>query len=92
MLLLYNIKKAKGFDMSTLDKVIDSFKLSGTEDGKIEVATLNEPYGEGSESVVSVGIFLNSDPKTLNPNWKVHIPKSNIDEVIEALKKAKEAL
>ncbi len=78
--------------MSTLDKVIDTFKLSGTENGKIEVATIKEPYGEGSESVASIGIFLNSDPDTLNPNWKVHIPKSNIDAVIEALKKAKEEL
>ncbi len=78
--------------MSTLDKVIDTFKLSGTEDGKIEIATIKEPYGEGSESVASIGIFLNSDPDTITPNWKVHIPKSNIDAVIAALQKAKEAL
>ena len=78
--------------MSTLDKIVDTFKLSGTENGKIEVAIIKEPYGKESESVVSIGIFLNSDPETLNPNWKVHIPKSNIDAVIEALKKAKEDL
>ncbi len=78
--------------MSQLDKIIETFKLSDTEDGKIEVAIIKEPYGEGSESVASIGIFLNSDPETLNPNWKVHIPKSNIDAVIAALQKAKEAL
>lgn len=78
--------------MSELDKVIDNLKLSGTDNGKIEIATIKEPYGAGSESVVSIGIFLNSNPDTVNPNWKVHIPKSNIDGVIEALKKAKEVL
>jgi len=78
--------------VSQLDKIIETFKLSDTEDGKIEVAIIKEPYGEGSESVASIGIFLNSDPETLNPNWKVHIPKSNIDAVIAALQKAKEAL
>lgn len=78
--------------MSTLEKVIDNLKLSGTDNGKIEIATVKEPYGKGSESVASVGIFLNSNPGTVEPNWKVHIPKSNIDAVIEALKKAKEEL
>lgn len=78
--------------MSILGKVIDSFKFSGSEHGKIEVAIIKEPYGKGSESVASIGVFLNSNPETLNPNWKVHIPKSNIDAVIEALKKAKEEL
>jgi len=78
--------------MGILDKVVDVIKLSGTENGKIEVAIIKEPYGEESESVASIGVFLNSDPETLNPNWLVHIPKSNIDAVIEALKKAKEEL
>ncbi len=76
--------------MGTLAKVIDEFKLSGTEDGKIEVAVIKEPYGEGSESVVSIGIFLNKD--AAEPNWKVHIPKDNLDAVIAALQKAKEEL
>ncbi len=73
-----------------LDKKIDSFKLSGTDKGKIEVAIISQPYGEDTESVVSVGIFLNKDADT--PNWKAHIPKSNIDDVINALQKAKEEL
>ena len=76
--------------MGQLTKVIDEFKLSGTEDGKIEVAVVKEPYGEGSDSVASIGIFLNSDAS--EPNWKVHIPKENIDAVISALQKAKEEL
>ncbi len=76
--------------MSQLAKVIDEFSLSGTENGKIEVGILKEPYGEGSESVASIGIFLNSDAS--EPNWKVHLPKANIDAVIAALQKAKEEI
>jgi len=76
--------------MGTLENIIDEFKLSGTENGKIEVAIVKEPYGEGSDSVVSIGIFLNADAQ--EPNWKVHLPKDNIDEVISALQKAKEEI
>ena len=76
--------------MSKLSKVIDQFKLSQTDNGKIEVAIIAEPYGEGSQSVASVGIYLNSDNS--EPDWKIHLPKDNIDSVIEALKKAKEEL
>ena len=76
--------------MSELSKIIDEFKLSGTDNGKVEIAVIKEPYGKDSESVASVGIFLNSDAQ--EPNWKVHIPKGNIDAVISALQKAKEEL
>jgi len=69
---------------------IAEMKLSGTKDGKITVTTIEEPYGPGSESVASIGIFLQSNAD--EPDWKVHIPKANIDEVIEALNKAKEHL
>jgi hypothetical protein len=71
-------------------KEIATLKLSGTENGKIEVAIISQPYGEGSESIASVGVFL--DASNGEPDWKVHIPKDNIDEVIEALKSAKEQL
>lgn len=76
--------------MSELSQVIDEFKLSGTDNGKVEVAVIKEPYGKDSENVVSVGIFLNSDAS--EPNWKVHLPKGNIDAVISALQKAKEEI
>jgi hypothetical protein len=64
--------------------------LSGTNDGKITVTTIEEPYGAGSESVASIGISLQANSE--EPDWKVHIPKANIDAVIEALQKAKETL
>jgi hypothetical protein len=72
--------------MSGTTTAIDEMTLSGTK-GRITVTTIAEPYGPKSESVVSIGISLKSDAS--EPEWKVHIPKANIDQVIEALEKAK---
>ena len=69
---------------------IAEMTLSGTKDGKITVTTIEEPYGAGSESVASIGISLQANAE--EPDWKVHIPKANIDAVIEALQKAKSKL
>ncbi len=69
---------------------IETIPLSSAEKGKIEVAVIEEPYGAGSEAVASIGIFL--DGSNEEPDWKVHIPKENIDGVIDALKRAKEAI
>ena len=57
--------------------------LSGTQKGVISVTKIEKPYGEDSATVASIGISLagNSD----SPEWKVHIPLDNLDEVIEAL-------
>ena len=63
-------------------------KLSGTQNGVISVTKLDEPYGKGSNSVASIGISLNGDAN--NPEWKVHIPLENIDDVIKALKEIQE--
>lgn len=64
--------------------------LSGTDNGTITVTTVEEPYGAGSESVASIGIALQANAE--EPDWKVHLPKENIDAVIAALQKAKESL
>jgi hypothetical protein len=69
---------------------IKEFKLSETQNGKIEVAVIEEPYGKGTDRVASIGIFL--DASNREPDWKVHIPKDNIDEVMDALKDAKERI
>ena len=60
-----------------------TINLSGTKKGVISVTKIDKPYGENSHSVASVGISLagNAD----SPEWKVHIPLENLDEVIEAL-------
>jgi hypothetical protein len=69
---------------------IDEMILSGTKDGKISITTVSEPYGPKSESVASIGISLQAGAE--EPDWKVHIPKANIDAVIAALTEAKKSL
>jgi hypothetical protein len=69
---------------------IDEITLNGTKDGKISITTVSEPYGAKSESVASIGISLQAG--ATEPDWKVHIPKANIDAVIKALQNAKKSL
>lgn len=69
---------------------IDEMTLSGTKDGKITITTVSQPYGPKSESVASIGISLQAGSQ--EPDWKVHIPKANIDDVIAALQEAKKSL
>lgn len=69
---------------------IDEMTLSGTKDGKITITTVQQPYGPKSESVASIGISLQAGAE--EPDWKVHIPKANIDAVIAALQEAKKSL
>ncbi len=61
--------------------------LNGTKKGVISVTKIDEPYGAGSASVASIGISLVGNAN--EPEWKVHIPLENIDDVIEALKELK---
>jgi len=73
-----------------MSKEIAKFELNGTTNGKITVSIIEEPYGKDSDSVASIGIALQES--STEPDWKVHLPKGNIDAVIDALKKAKEEL
>lgn len=68
----------------------DEIELATAEHGKISVSVVEEPYGEGSDAVASIGIFLQRDKK--EPDWKVHIPEENLDEVLAALHFAKSKL
>lgn len=61
--------------------------LSGTKKGVISIAKLEEPYGKDSGTVASIGISLSGNVDA--PEWKVHLPLENLDEVIEALKALK---
>ena len=70
--------------MSTTTQ-IETIELSGTKEGTISIANITEPYGVDTDTVTSIGIALVGD----DVEWKVHIPKNNLDEVIEALQKAK---
>jgi len=69
---------------------IDEMTLSGTKNGKISITTVSQPYGPKSESVASIGISLQAGAE--EPDWKVHIPKANIDAVIAALQEAQKSL
>jgi diaminopimelate epimerase len=71
-------------------KLIKELGLMGTKNGKITVGVIEEPYGAGSGSVASIAISLSA--KSTEPDWKVHLPKENIDDVIAALTEAKKAL
>ena len=61
--------------------------LSGTKNGVISVTKIDEPYGKGSATVASIGISLAGNAE--EPEWKVHLPIDNLDEVIEALQNLK---
>ena len=71
--------------MSKEANVIASIDLASKAGGHITVATIDAPYGNGSEKVVSIGVSL----KDSGPDWKVHIPVSNVPALIEALNKVK---
>ncbi len=58
--------------------------LAGTKNGIISIAKVIEPYGAGSDDVISIGIALNGE----DVEWKTHIPFDNLDEVITALQDA----
>ena len=68
-------------------KLIKEIPLASAKDGAITIATVKEPYGKGTAPVVSVGIWLSKTSE--DPDWKVHIPVENLDEVIQALQEAK---
>jgi len=61
--------------------------LSGTKQGLISITKIDKPYGENSASVASIGVSLTGEKN--EPEWKVHIPLDNLDEVIEALRSLK---
>lgn len=80
------LQKTQRINMSTELKLVAEFDLADTKNGKITVGTIDKPYGEKSSSVASIAISLSG---TGEPDWKVHIPKENIQGVIDALTKAK---
>ncbi len=62
---------------------IDDIELASAAEGKISISVVDEPYGADTESVISVGVFLNKDKP--EPDWKVHIPAENVEEVLAAI-------
>ena len=68
--------------MSNEVKIVKNIDLNGSKNGEIIISHIDEPYGEGSHAVVSIGITLK---KGKEPAWKAHIPYENLYEVIEVL-------
>ena len=64
-----------------------TFPLHGTSNGVISISKIEEPYGKGSGTVASIGISLAG--KANEPDWKVHIPMENLEDVIKGLQKLK---
>ena len=73
--------------MGGKNTLLKSFTLAGTKEGTISVSSIEEPYGKGSHSVVSIGISLKGDID--EPDWKAHIPYENLDDLIDALMEAR---
>ena len=69
---------------------IDKMTLDGTKNGNISITTITEPYGAKSDPVVSIGISLKAD--ATEPEWKVHLPKANLEQIIAALQEAKKMI
>ncbi len=61
----------------------NTIALSGTKNGVISVTKIEKPYGKESATVASIGISLAGNAN--EPEWKVHIPLDNLDDVIKAL-------
>ena len=49
----------------------------------ILVTEIEEPYGAGSDPVVSIGCTLKDE--IYNPTWKVHVPRDLIPDLITVL-------
>ncbi|RLA72424.1 MAG: hypothetical protein DRG24_03040 [Epsilonproteobacteria bacterium] len=73
--------------MSGITSLEKTISLDGTKNGVISVSKIDQPYGPKSGTVVSIGISLAGDAE--KPEWKVHLPLANLDEVIEALQALK---
>lgn len=71
--------------MSSEIKIVKEIQLNGSKKGLISIGELSKPYGENSESVVSIAVSIGGD----EIDWKVHIPFENLDAVILALQEVK---
>jgi predicted nucleotidyltransferase len=68
-------------------KLLAAMQYKDREKAFITIAEITEPYGVGTETVVSVGSTLKGDID--NPSWKVHVPVYMIDQMIAALNDVK---
>ncbi|WP_299546156.1 hypothetical protein [uncultured Helicobacter sp.] len=67
-------------------KIYKSISLNGCENGSLDFAIIEEPYGKDSQAVVSICASI-SDTQS----WKIHLPLSQIKAIRKALKESKVA-
>ncbi|EAH4571727.1 hypothetical protein CAMP5118_02370 [Campylobacter sp. LMG 7929] len=63
-------------------KIFKTIELHGSKSGEISLCNLSNPYGVGSNDVLSIGVALK---KENGIDWKVHIPYENLKDLILAL-------
>jgi len=66
---------------------IATIHLPNSRYGEISIAHIEQPYGDFSSPVVSIGISMEGDD---DHDWKVHLPYEKLDEIIKALEKARD--
>ena len=65
-------------------QVYKTLPLNGSENGTLKFAMVTEPYGEKSQTIVSICASIDD-----TQSWKIHLPLCQIKDVCKALKKSK---
>ena len=66
-----------------IDENIFAIPYPNRDNSYIVVTRLDEPYGEGSDPVISIGCTLKGNVS--DPTWKVHVPQDMIKDVVMAI-------
>jgi hypothetical protein len=66
-------------------EVLKEFHLEGTKNGVVSVGNIEKPYGANSSDVASIAVSLDGE----EPDWKVHLPYSMIDDICASLQELK---
>lgn len=64
-------------------RVYKRLPLNGSENGTLDFAIIEEPYGEDSQAVVSICASVSDE------SWKIHLPLRQIKAIRKALKDSK---
>ena len=65
-------------------QIYKTLPLNGSENGTLKFAVINEPYGDKSQTVVSICASIDD-----TQSWKIHIPLCQIKDICKALKESK---
>ncbi|MBX7491010.1 hypothetical protein [Helicobacter turcicus] len=67
-------------------RIYKRLPLNGSENGRLDFAIIEEPYGEDSQAVVSICASIGDAQ-----SWKIHLPLKQIKAIRKALKESKVA-